>query len=375
MTTVPDGVIAALRVELLAFFDTHARTLPWRESVGPYGVWVSEIMLQQTRVDTVVPYYESWMTRFPTVSALAEAPLESVLEAWSGLGYYSRARNLHKAAAVVREEYGGRLPADLEALKALPGIGDYTAGAVASIAFQQPAPAVDGNVRRVLARLFDIETPTPAVLRAHATDLVDPARPGDFNQAVMELGATVCTPRKPECGDCPVRQHCLALARGTVPERPPTRTHKPVPCETHAVAVPRFSRGGETWTLLRRRPTSGLLGGMLEFPACHVGPSPAQARAGFSLEAAAARLLEGVALANPREAAALEPVRHRFSHLEITYHPFVFDLVAAPKEASETRASSAVRIAWSDLATAALSAAQRRIAGAAEAIAFRRRYP
>ena len=218
---------AAFRSDLLAHFDRNKRDLPWRMDRTPYRVMVSELMLQQTRVETVLPYYARWLEQFPTFEALAAASVDDVLRAWKGLGYYARARNLHKAAQVVRDRYQGVLPEDPAELRALPGVGEYTTGALASIVFGVAIPAVDGNVKRVLARLFDEATPSPKWLRAVAGDLVDPERPGDFNEAMMELGATVCTPRAPRCGDCPVRPHCFAYQRDTVLERPSPRRRPP----------------------------------------------------------------------------------------------------------------------------------------------------
>jgi A/G-specific adenine glycosylase len=186
-------------------------------------VWVSEIMLQQTRVETAIPYYYRWMERFPTVEVLADVDEESVLKAWEGLGYYSRARNLHRSARLVRERLGGVIPQDSRSLKTLPGIGEYTSGAIASIAYGEVVPAVDGNVRRVLSRLFDLEDPTDASLRKQAGELVDPDRPGDWNQALMELGATVCTLRSPRCSACPLTVECRALSEGTRELRPASK--------------------------------------------------------------------------------------------------------------------------------------------------------
>ena len=199
------GDIPGFRRALLGHFDRSRRALPWRSERTPYRVMVSEFMLQQTRVETVIPYYERWLRRFPGWEALADAGEDEVLRAWTGLGYYRRARNLHRAARVVRERFGGELPKEPAALKRLPGVGEYTAGAVASIAFGRAVPAVDGNVRRVLCRILDVAAPTAGRLREEAARLVDPGRPGDFNEALMELGATVCTPRAPGCGGCPVR--------------------------------------------------------------------------------------------------------------------------------------------------------------------------
>jgi len=365
MPTLPAST-ATLRTELLTFFDDHAREMPWRETADPYKVWVSEIMLQQTRVETVIPYYRRWVERFPTVSALAEAPLESVLEAWAGLGYYSRARNLHKAAGVVQEECGGEVPRDLNGLRRLPGVGEYTAGAVASIAFKAAVPAVDGNVRRVLSRLFDIEHPTAAALRTTASDLVDPARPGDFNQALMELGATICTPRAPRCSECPVVRRCGAFAADTVHLRPPTRPARKVPSVSYAVAVVRFWVDAQPWTLLRRRPWSGLLAGMLEFPSVLLAEASATAANDPSPESenVAWSGLSAISNRYGPQAHALDPVAHRFSHLAATYFPYVFDVPEEPEILKKTDATL-MRMAWKDLGGAALPAAQRRIARAA----------
>lgn len=364
-----------VRRSLLAFFDEHARALPWRENSQAYRVWVSEIMLQQTRVETVIPYYERWMERFPTATALAQAPLESVLEAWAGLGYYSRARNLHRAASVVRERHNGTLPHDPGELRALPGIGEYTAGAIGSIAFGQTVPAVDGNVRRVLSRLFDLPAPTPAQLRTYASALVDPERPGDFNQALMELGATVCKPRQPNCPKCPVATKCLALARDTVQERPPVKTRKPVPTQAQAVVVIRFATnetGDGLSTVLRQRPNEGLLGGMLEFPSVSIEAAGPRGLDRKQVISAATELLSSLAQVRASNVSVLEPVRHRFSHLEITYHPVVFDLEAGPMGPYGASGTSTRRtLGWTELEAAALPAAQRRIARASEALEWR----
>ncbi|MDP9349789.1 MAG: A/G-specific adenine glycosylase, partial [Gemmatimonadota bacterium] len=200
---VPSGrePLPSLRDLLLRWYDAHRRDLPWRAEgpPDPYRVWLSEVMLQQTRVETVKPYFRRWLERFPTLAALAEAPQDEVLKAWEGLGYYSRARNFHRAAREVVERYGGEVPGDAAAFRALPGVGRYTAGAVLSIAFGRPEPVVDGNVRRVFARLLDDPDPAEGALWALAEALVPGARPGDLNQALMELGATVCVPRNPRC--------------------------------------------------------------------------------------------------------------------------------------------------------------------------------
>ena len=335
-TTGVPGV-ADFRRALLAHFHETRRALPWRIGRTPYGVMVSEFMLQQTRVDTVVPYYERWMRRFPDWGALARADLDDVILEWKGLGYYSRARNLHRAARLVRERHGGRLPDDPEALRALPGVGEYTAGAVASIAFGRAVPAVDGNVRRVLARLLDIERPGAARLRREAARLLDPERPGDFNEAMMELGATVCTPRGPLCAECPVARWCRARAAGTVGERPARRRRARVRREEYAVAVLVDEAGR---TLLARRPPEGLLAGMWEFPAVRVGrggggsPASAETLAEAALPLALEHLRAPggppVPASHLRPAEPLTPVRHAFTHLRATYRPVVVRLAPSP---------------------------------------------
>ncbi len=262
--------MAALPLRLLTWYDRHRRDLPWRAKPGdapdPYRVWLSEIMLQQTTVATVRPYFQRFVTRWPTVGALAEADLDQLLQAWAGLGYYARARNLHACARAVCREHGGRFPDTEEDLRTLPGIGLYTAGAIAAIAFERRAAAVDGNVERVVARLFCIETPLPAAkakIRDRTEALVPANRPGDFAQALMDLGATVCTPVNPRCPHCPLAEDCQGRKRGIaadLPRRAPKRI-RPV------------RRGLAFWAvrpdgavLFRRRPESGLLGGMMEVP-------------------------------------------------------------------------------------------------------------
>ncbi|SLN60378.1 putative A/G-specific adenine glycosylase YfhQ [Roseivivax jejudonensis] len=266
---------AALQSALLDWYDAEARDLPWRvgpaaraagERPDPYAVWLSEIMLQQTTVAAVKPYFDAFTRRWPDVGALAAARDADVMAAWAGLGYYARARNLLKCARVVAAEHDGRFPADHAALLALPGIGPYTAAAIAAIAFDIPAPVVDGNVERVMARLFDEHTPLPAakpVLTAHAAALTPAARPGCHAQAVMDLGATICTPRSPACGLCPWRPACAAWHAGTqreLPKKTP-KTAKPV---RHGVAY--LARRVDGAWLLETRPERGLLGGMLGWP-------------------------------------------------------------------------------------------------------------
>ncbi|MBX7101901.1 MAG: A/G-specific adenine glycosylase, partial [Myxococcaceae bacterium] len=261
-----------VRGPLLRWFDRHRRDLPWRRTSDPYAIWLSEVMLQQTQVDRVVGYWQRFLDELPTVKALANAELAQVLKLWSGLGYYSRARNLHKAAKAVVAEHGGKFPRTAEALGELPGFGRYTAGAVASIAFGQAAPIVDGNVARVFARVFEIEglpgvPAREAALWAHAEQLVGGERPGDFNQALMELGALVCTPKSPTCLLCPLHAVCRARRTGRVDELPPARPRAARKQLTLAVAVARRERT----LLLGQRAEGGLFGGLWELPSAEIG--------------------------------------------------------------------------------------------------------
>jgi len=263
----------ALRRSLLRWYDRHARTMPWRTRSGekpdPYHVWLSEIMLQQTTVATVGPYFLWFIEKWPTVEVLADAALDDVLHGWQGLGYYARARNLHRCAQTLRDDYGGAFPEDEAALLKLPGIGGYTAAAIRAIAFGRPANVVDGNVERVMARIFAIPDPLPGIkprLNEAAAELAPTTqrgRPGDYAQALMDLGATICTPRKPACALCPLSEVCKA-ARAGIAEELPRREPK---------ADKPLRRGTAFWiegpggtVLLRRRPEKGLLGGMMEFP-------------------------------------------------------------------------------------------------------------
>ena len=254
---------------LLAWYDRHRRVMPWRALPGtkadPYAVWLSEIMLQQTTVTAVKPYFEAFLARWPTVEALANAPNGDVMAAWAGLGYYARARNLHKCAAVVAEA-GGVFPDNEAALLELPGVGPYTAAAIAAIAFDQKATVVDGNVERVMARLFAVTEPLPAskpTLKAHAATLTPDKRAGDYAQAVMDLGATICTPTSPKCMLCPWAEHCQGRIAG-IAETLPRKTPKAASPQKYGVAFWMERRDGGVF--LQRRPAKGLLGGMMEIP-------------------------------------------------------------------------------------------------------------
>ena len=255
---------------LLAWYDRHRRDLPWRAAPGevsdPYHVWLSEIMLQQTTVATVGSYYRKFLKFWPTVEALAGAPREDVLKAWAGLGYYARARNLHACAKVVAGELGGRFPDNEAGLSALPGIGPYTAGAIAAIAFDRPAAAVDGNVERVMARLYAIETPLPDAkpeIRQRTLDLVPQKRAGDFAQALMDLGATICTPKRLNCMICPWTDDCAGRRSGIAGELPRRKAKAERP---RRVGIAFWVEREDGAILLRERPDKGLLGGMMEVP-------------------------------------------------------------------------------------------------------------
>ena len=268
MTLAP-ALRRSLRRRLLDWYDAEGRDLPWRTKGAPgdpYRVWLSEIMLQQTTVATVIPYFQNFIRRWPELPALAAAGLDDVLIAWQGLGYYARARNLHACVQVLCAEHEGRFPGDEAGLRSLPGIGPYTAAAIAAIAFDRPAAVVDGNVERVMARLFAITAPLPgskALLAQAAAGLAPRRRPGDYAQALMDLGATVCTPRAPDCGACPWRRSCRARANGIAADLPRRIKKKPRPTR-YALAY--WVARPDGAVLLRRRAESGLLGGMMEVP-------------------------------------------------------------------------------------------------------------
>ncbi|MDX1645671.1 MAG: A/G-specific adenine glycosylase [Longimicrobiales bacterium] len=330
--------IARLRSALLAHYDRHGRDLPWRRDHDPYRVLVSEVMLQQTRVETVLGYYEPWLERFPTVAALAAADEEEVLKAWEGLGYYRRARNLHRAARVVRER--GEMPTTFRGLRELPGVGEYTAGAVASIAFGRLVPAVDGNVRRVLARLFDVADPKSAWLRDTADRLVDPERPGDWNQALMELGATVCSPRSPACPACPLGAWCAAREAGTQLERPAPTQRRSAPAARFALAV--LQRGGRV--LVEKRPREGLLGGLWALPEARLERATEDESAvPAEPEAAARGIAAALGIEVREEWVRLKPVRHRFTHLDATYLPVVLTACGAAPDGPQESGPSGGR--------------------------------
>ena len=355
MPEVVDPAWAAeLRRALLLWFETHKRPTPWREAPTPYRVWVSEVMLQQTQTATVIPYFERFMARFPTVQALADAPLEEVLRYWEGLGYYSRARNLHRAAQWIAQN-GGQLPSTPDRLRELPGVGAYTAGAIASIAFNQPAPVLDGNVTRVLARLLwlkgDLKTHrAQKSLWQIAEQLVDAERPGDFNQALMELGSMVCAPAQPRCSECPVSHLCEAYRRGqptAVPEpsrRPPTRAVVDV-----SAIVEREGR-----FLLAQRPPDGLWGGLWEFPR-----ATRDGRESLETVARRAAALAGVQV---EPCTLVANIQHAVTYSKIRLYGYLCRWASGEAQAGAYQA-----IAWAsveEMTRYPLSAPQRRLAEA-----------
>ena len=301
---------------LLAWSRAHCRDLPWRGERDPYRIWVSEVMLQQTQVETVIPYYHRFLSRFPTLRSLAEAELDEVLKAWEGLGYYARARNLHRAAQQVMENHGGQLPVDRGALLALPGIGAYTVGAILSLAFGRDAAVLDGNVRRVLSRLFAIDDdPRSAAIRRRlwnlAEALLPPGQAGPFNEALMDLGATVCVVRDPRCADCLLGEECQGYQGGD-PERYPARVQqRPLPHYDVAAGV--IWRGDQL--LISKRHTDDLLGGLWELPGGRLEDGETlqeclvrEVREELGIEIAVGDLLMSI--------------RHAYTHFRVTLHVF-----------------------------------------------------
>jgi A/G-specific adenine glycosylase len=329
---------------LLAWYALSARSLPWRGHPDPYAVWVSEIMLQQTRVETVIPYFQRWMERFPTITALAAAPLQEVLRTWEGLGYYSRARNLWRAAQEVEQNYGGRIPADRDVLQTLPGIGRYTAGAIASIAFGQDEPALDGNIRRVLARVFNMDLPArspqgEARLWELARENLPSGRAGDYNQAIMDLGSAICTPRAPACLICPVMELCQARELGIQEQRPVLAAKPAVPHYTVTAAILQQPGAAEASCrngpfLIARRPADGLLGGMWEFPG-------GKQQEGEDLPACLRREIHEELGVQIEVGELFGVYQHAYTHFKVTLHAFCCVLVKGDPQPLEASA-----LAW-----------------------------
>lgn len=304
---------------ILAWYTHHHRDLPWRKTRNPYFIWVSEVMLQQTRVDTVIPYYHRFLTQFPTVEALSRASLQEVLKAWENMGYYARARHLHDAAKVIMSQKGGEVPSTWHELILLPGIGSYTASAILSFAFGQRIPAVDGNVRRVLSRLFCVREPinqSGAQRRIHnlAAELVPMENADRLNQGIMELGAIVChsRSRRPSCTICPVQDLCLAFQKGLQEALPITRKRRPIPHKQMTAAIICDEQGR---LLIVQRPSNGLLGGMWKFPGGLSSPeeTPEEALRRSVLEELGIRI---------RVKEAVTSVEHAYTHFRVTLLAF-----------------------------------------------------
>jgi A/G-specific adenine glycosylase len=316
-----------LAEKLLTWYAENGRSLPWRENPEPYAVWVLEIMAQQTRLDTVLPYFERWMTLFPDIPSLADADQQDVLNAWEGLGYYSRARNLHKAAGIVVNELDGCLPETRSGLEALPGIGRYTAGAILSIAFGQDEPVVDGNVKRVFARLFGVDQAvnTPAGANAIwvlAEEHLPHGKAGDYNQALMDLGAMICQPRNPDCNTCPLTKICIAHRTGRTTELPVKQAKARVPHYTVTAAVIHSEAGK---VLITQRPQDAMLGGLWEFPG-------GKQENGESLESCLQREIFEELACRIEVREPLGVFRHAYTHFKVTLHAFHARLKTEPIE-------------------------------------------
>ncbi len=340
----------ALRERLLSWFTLHARDLPWRRDRTPYRVWVAEVMLQQTQAEKVRAYYPRFLARFPTVKALAEAPLEAVLKIWEGLGYYRRARLLHRAAQEIVNRHGGRLPAGVEALRRLPGVGAYTAGAVASLAFDMPVPAVDGNVRRVIARLLALPAPSRGMVASLVEALLPTEGAGRVNEALMELGATLCRPRQPRCPQCPWRDLCRAHRLGRAADFPAPAPRKPLPHYDVAAAVVRREDGR---VLVAQRRNEDMLGGLWEFPG-------GKREAGETLPEALRRELREELDFDVTVGERLITLHHSYTHFRITLHAFLCTPRGGEPRCVECQAFRWVRV--DELAALPMAVTDRKIA-------------
>lgn len=302
---------------ILSWYARHKRDLPWRYTRNPYFIWVSEVMLQQTQVDTVIPYYHRFLKQFPTIEALAKASLQEVLKAWENMGYYARARHLHAAAREVVKRMGGKIPKTWDELIRLPGIGTYTAAAILSFAFDKRFPTVDGNARRVLCRLYSIQEPidqssTQREIHELAARIIPSEDPASFNHGIMELGATICRPRSPLCYTCPLGDLCLAFKKGLQEALPIMRQRRPLPHKEMTAAVVGDRRGR---LLIVQRPKEGLLGGLWKFPGGFRGPDE-------TLQQGLRRRVREELGIGIKVREALTPVDHAYTHFRITLHAF-----------------------------------------------------
>ncbi len=327
--------------QLLNWYRENGADLPWRRHPTPYRVWLSEVMLQQTQVETVLPYYKRFVRAFPTIEALAAAPLDDVLKLWEGLGYYSRARNLQRAARILVNERAGLLPSDVDELLKLPGIGRYTAGAIASIAFARTAPVLDGNIIRLFARILDLDddisqAATREKLWRIAADWLPAQDAGEYNQALMELGQRVCRPKNPLCGKCPIQARCGAWTAGTQDQRPRRAKRPPTP---HYDVTAGLIRDDQERLLIAQRPLNGLLGGLWEFPGGKV-------EAGELLAACLKRELREELAIDVEVGTLLVVVNHAFTHFKITLHAFDCRFLGALHPYCEPQALGVRDWAW-----------------------------
>jgi len=326
-----------IQAALVEWYMSNKRDLPWRNTRDPYQIWVSEVMLQQTQVKTVIPYFYRFIDRFPDIHALASSDQQDVLKLWEGLGYYSRARNLHQAAKVVVKDHDGVIPSTEEGFKQLSGVGDYIAAAVMSIAYDLPLAVVDGNVKRVLSRLFLLDAPvnhsgSHAVFNKRAGELMDKTRPADYNQALMELGALVCKPKHPECPACPLKTHCRASEGGQIGDFPRRKKVKPLP--EHAMAVGVVVKKGKL--LITRRPEKGLLGGLWEFPNGRIDVQETP-------NAACLRYLKTSANVTAEIDTFVTRIKHAYTHFRIT-----MDVFACRFKSGRVRLNGPVDFRWVD---------------------------
>lgn len=324
---------------LLSWFEKHQRNLPWRGIQDSYRIWISEVMLQQTQVKKVLDYFEKFIERFPSVKQLADSPLQDVLKVWEGLGYYARARNLHKAANVIMKEYDGEIPKEYEKFRKLPGVGDYSAAAVMSIAYDKPYAAVDGNVKRVLARLYQLDEPindtaSARVFQQNANELLDKQQPGLFNQAMMELGATVCRPQSPTCLVCPVSMFCEVFHTSSQNEYPHRRKTEAIP--EHQMAAGIIYRDSKV--LIVQRPLNGLLGGLWEFPNGRIIENE-------TTEQGCIRNISEVVNLTVTNQKYLTRVKHAFTHFKI-----VVDVFECQYESGELVLNGPIDAKWVDVA-------------------------
>lgn len=325
---------------LLDWYDQNKADLPWRDT-DAYCVWLSEIMLQQTQIDTVIPYYKRFLALFPTINHLANAPLDAVLKMWEGLGYYSRARNLHKAAQMVSKEFQGVFPSDITKLQLLAGVGRYTAGAIASISFDISTPVLDGNVIRVFSRWFDLEddvtqTKVKNRLWEIAEELVPEKRAGDYNQALMELGQKICRPKNPHCEACPVQKFCKAYANGTQAKRPVKKKRAPIPHYDVAAGIIRDENGR---LLIAQRPMNGLLGGLWEF-------AGGKQEKGETLPECLKRELHEEMAIEVEVGVLFVTVKHAFTHFKITLHAYECRYLGAMDDYDEPQTLECENWAW-----------------------------